>query len=455
MEQRGVGDRGLLPAAGMTATAWEVRGGARRAWARLSADRLFRSSFYLILSQMVLGGCGLLFWTLATHLYTSSVIGLTTAVIGGLALASTLATMGLPNVVLRFLVNEPNPRQFLRVAVGVVGAAALLVGVVWALVPGGFGVRLGFLGGSGLVLIMVISALLAMSVGNVVDAAFVARGEAGLLVGKSGVSSLAKLAVLPVLAFARGPGAFAAITVGAVVSAGLGLAMMHRRLPRMGSAPPSQSPPVLLNRMKFVVGNQAAVLVAIVPTALAPAIVVGRLGPAAAAYVAMPLSLLAIVTLIPSVTAQALLAEMSRSTGGTLAIVRRALLGTYLPVLLCVAMLVVFAPVILRIYGSDYATQGTTCLRLMALSGIFSTFNYVGDMALLARSRVTGYVVVNALGTMVVLGCVYVGSGFGVNGVGLGWLVGQMGYTAVSLIVIATVVIRSGGRLHSLPGASR
>ena len=84
--------------------------------------------------------------------------------------------------------------------------------------------------------------------------------------------------------------------------------------------------------------------------------------------------------------------------------------------------------------------NGTRCLQLLALSGVFAGFNYVADVVLNARKQVKRYVFLNSAGTACAIGFPVLFMSQGLPGVGFGWLVGQVGY---SLLAIAALTYRS------------
>jgi hypothetical protein len=68
-------------------------------------------------------------------------------------------------------------------------------------------------------------------------------------------------------------------------------------------------------------------------TSLLPVIVLARLGAASAAYVAIPMHVLAILTVVPSMTAQSFFAEMAAHPEESVEPVRKALRGVYIATL--------------------------------------------------------------------------------------------------------------------------
>ena len=101
-----------------------------------------------------------------------------------------------------------------------------------------------------------------------------------------------------------------------------------------------------------------------------------------------------------------------------------------------VIALCIFAGPVLSIFGADYAREGTRCLQLLAVSGVFAGFNYVADAVLNARKQVKRYVFLNTAGTVCAIGFPVAFMGYGLTGVGVGWLVGQIGYSVLAVVTL-------------------
>jgi O-antigen/teichoic acid export membrane protein len=180
-------------------------------------------------------------------------------------------------------------------------------------------------------------------------------------------------------------------------------------------------------------------------------IVAAHLGPKAAAYVGIPLGVAAYATIIPTMTAQALLAQLTSANMDVAATAARALRLSYAGTLPAAAALALLAPYVLLIYGHNYSEHGAALLRWAAAATIFSTFNYVGDTVLLARQKMAAYNVVNVLGTVAILLCVVVAVMAGRSWIGPALFVGQALYASASI----TMLLRHGTLSQAVAAARR
>ena len=101
---------------------------------------------------------------------------------------------------------------------------------------------------------------------------------------------------------------------------------------------------------------------------------------------------------------QVLFAEIAR--GGTLLgkqlrKARHAVYGLLLPSL---ALLLVTAPFVLRLFGKAYAADTTGCLRVLALSALPAGGTYLIDSILIARDRTAAYTFMQISNAALILG---------------------------------------------------
>jgi len=410
-------------------------------------DSLYRNSFFLMLNSGVTGLLGLAFWGLSSRLYPAHDVGSAAALISAAGFVATAATLGLPNTVMRFLARDPNPRRLVGHTSALVGATAVALALAWVVIPGHLGAPLASVAHPWPVAVILIGAAVAGSaVGMIGDSAIIARRESQLVVGKNTVGSLVKLAALPLLVGLGAEGLFGAYAASTVVATAVALLLLWRRR-WDGEGDPTGAPDAdvarvggaLAGRKVFAAGNHLATLVAIVPASTLTVVVADRLGATTAAYFAIPLLIVGFLNVIPSVTAQSLFAEVAADDESSLVDhLRKALLAIYALALPAIVVLVAGAPLILSVFGAAYARHGAGCLRYLALAGLFASFNYVADVALVARSKVSGYVFLNVAGTVSAFGLPVLFMGSGLTSLGLGWLLGQVGYAALA---VATLVV--------------
>jgi hypothetical protein len=208
----------------------------------------------------------------------------------------------------------------------------------------------------------------------------------------------------------------------------------HMRMLDAASALPSSR--ALLT---FVSGEYVASLATITLQACPALIVVSTLGPAAAAYLAVPWMFAStFYALIGSISTPLLVESVADPGARSVHVRRSAMIGMAIVIPLCV-IVALGAPLLLHLLGRQYAAQGTPVLRFVAAAMPFAGVNvlYLTLARVVRRVRrsvmtqVGSSVLVNGLALLLV-------KGHGVAGVGFAFLTGQ----AIVAIVVGPSLIR-------------
>jgi O-antigen/teichoic acid export membrane protein len=409
----------------------------------LRKDRLYRTSVLLVADNLLLGALGGLFVLIATHVWEPRSIGVVSAIGGSVGLLVLAASLGLPATIVAYLAGEPDQALMVRGALFIsIPVAMVLLAGLW-LLPGHAGVPLTELGVStpwavALVVAFVISNLIS----TMIDPAILARQEVSWTVGKDLTSMLVRFVALIFLVGSGTVGYFGVAVIYVSFGALVDLVLFRWRLSRAPRPRASLGLRAIRSHASFAAGSQIAVLVSMLPTSLLPVIVLSRLGAASAAYVAIPMAVLALLTVVPSMTAQSLFAEMSAHPEEVVEPVRKALRGVYMVTLPLAVVTIVVAPALLNLFGHGYSVEGRDLLRWGAASSVFFCLNYVSDIILLARKLVRAYLVANVVGAGFVLLSLFLGVRHGLGSLGLAWFIGQGCYCTVSCIVLTRYVGR-------------
>jgi len=402
---------------------------------RVRQDALYRGSLLLLANTVGLAGFGFLFWTLAARGYSPGAVGWLAGVTAGVNLLAAIATLGLPNTVIRHLARTANAHELVTVsvtAVALVGGALALLCLVLAapLLPGGGP----DLGGSERGLLLVIALVVCTAVGGTVDAGLIATRAIGPLLIKNLVGSALKVAALLTLSRFGLAGLILAYGTGTIVSSALGAVALLRRLPRdrakLGAIP------TLRRHLSFSSGNYLGTVFGILPSTVVPLEVLSISGSRQTAWFAVAFQLAGFINFIPSTAAQVTFAEAQR--GALRKQLAKAIKAVYLLLLPAVAVALIAAPYLLHVFGSSYSDSATGCLRMLALSALVTGGNYLVDAALIARDRTSAYILMNAVNAVLVLVVVGILLPHGLTAGAAGWLIAQTLSLVIGVAVVAT-----------------
>jgi O-antigen/teichoic acid export membrane protein len=414
---------------------------------RLLQDPLLRGAYSLIASHGITSVLGLAYWIVAARLLPAEIVGANAAVLAAVLLLSELAQLNLTSVLPRYLpvAGRSGPRLVRRAYQASITAAVVLMGVAVAT-----GRPAAVLDGAdpwavaGVVLL-----------GGVVWTAFTVQDS--VLVGvrrapwvpvENGVFSLLKIVTLPLFVVVAEPlsvllswaiPALACVLVVTPLAYGA-----VRRLARVdGSATAGRLDRRAL--MRFTVWDFTANMAYRASTLLLPTVVLVVLDAPAAAVLYVAWQITAPVVLASNALATSWTVEGAGvgASGPGAAVVlatqaRVALRHFAFVAVPLVAVGVAGAGLLLRAFGSDYAGQGSTLLRLLLIGALPA--GVVGVVT--GWYRVTGQVrelaaVQGAAGAGVLIGAFVLSGPLGLAGAGVAWVLSQSMAAAFVLIRVA------------------
>lgn len=404
--------------------------------------RLMRTAASLMSSTVVTAVLGLVFWAVAARLYSVQQVGIDGALITAMVTLSTVSQLNLTNTIVRFL---PTARRIgLRIAQAYASAVGVSLGsgIVFVIVAPAVSGRYHFLSADGWLAIGFVIALAAWTVFTLQDAVLVALGRAPWLPVENGFFSAAKIAVLPLAMVGvggSGHGVFLAWVVPlALIVPGINWLVTRRVIPSARVLPVAEQATDRGPIAAFVGLDLVGTVLGQLSAAAIPLIVVAALGPANNAYFFLPYTLVTTLDLVFLGIATALTAEGSRDETRIPELFRHAvryLVALQIPL---VAVMLLFAPLVLTPFGSAYVHHGATVLRLLAGASGFRSilFLFAASARLQRRGRVL--LVVEGVTAVMLAGLVIVAAhGGGVDAVATVWLAV---HAAMAITVLPSLV---------------
>lgn len=414
------------------------------AWLREHmGDRMYKTGYFLILGTGATGVLGVAFWALAARTYSAHDVGLNATAISAMTLVSGVCSLGLSAVLVRYLpVAGAAIRPLVVRSYVVTTVLSLLAGAAVALGVSVWSSSLGFLD-EGAWPIAFALATAATTIFTLQDSVLTGLQAARWIPLENGLYSVAKLVLLVALAgllpFA---GPFAAWNAPLLVAIVLINYLIFWRLipamPKVGS----------LERRKVIsmaAGNYGGNLFGLLGNMYLPILVANRTSAAEAAYFFVPWMISLAVELVALNMMISLTVEAALDMPRLRRLARRALRQSMRLVIPVAALTALLAPLGLRIFGTEYADEGTDLLRLLALGAIPNVL--VALAAGVARIEHRGWVVVAIQGFqfafVVALSAALLPS-MGIVAVGVAWTGCQFLLAGVLLATILRPVLLSG-----------
>lgn len=412
----------------------------------LFSDALYRGSLILITNTVATAAIGFVFWSLAAHRYPASAVGVFSSVTSGASLLAVIAALGLPNVIIRHIASVQNARELIIVAVTAIATVGTVLCLVLALVlgphlPASLGLKQR---GGMVVLVTVLVTFTAVS--TILDVGLVATRSSHDVLIKNLAGSIARVVALLLLVSFPSSGLLIAYSLGLGLTVVLGGAFLNRQIKRKRARFGAFR--VLRSYLSITSGNYVATIMGILPASVVPLQVLVVLGAAETGRFAVAFLIGGFLNVIPATVGQVLFAEASRGGAPLWRQLRKAIRGVYALLLPAIVIVIAAAPFILRLFGAAYATAATSCLRVLALSALFTGGTYLVDSLLIARDRITAYIFMNGANAALVLGFVGILVPRGLTAAAVGWAAAQGLSLVLGVIVVATA--RLGRRRHAV-----
>jgi O-antigen/teichoic acid export membrane protein len=407
-------------------------------------------------TTVLTSGFGATYWTLAARIFPAPAVGLAAAAISAMLLMGQVSTIGLGTVLMGELSQHEGSER------GLIFSAATISAVVGAVLGAAFITAAGWIAPelsalavpTGVLLFAIGSASTAS--GLVLDLAFIGLLRGGLQLLRNALASITKLVVLIVIGgigfvVLRPDGAslFLTSVAGGLVSMALILAVP--RSSDRGPARPLWHVPEGLAGLAL--RHHLLNLSILAPGLLLPLLVTAVMSAEANAYFYIAYMIANLGFAVPAALASTLYVLGARDIE---ALAVRMRLAFWLCIGAGIALnlfMVVGAEPLLSIFGAPYADRAGTLLRLLSLGVFPLTINslYV-VIARLERRFLQGTILMVAA-MLVEFSFVAVGArAGGLNGIGVGWLVGVSIGTLPLLPAIFRVAVR--GSVKPISGAA-
>ena len=388
---------------------------------------LYANALYLWFSTAGGAVIGFAFWALVARLYDADDVGLGAAALAILTLLSMFSHLGLGLGLMRFL-PQSGPRGprlanavfTTSVVSAVVASTVFLIWVpLWA--P-----SLGFLREQPLYFAASISLVVFVTLSGIQANVFLAIRKGRYILVQVIFTQLSRLA-LPALmvVFFGAFGIIASMGLAAALGTLVGFVLLAKGW--SGYRPAGViDVGAVLRLLPFSTANYLADILLLMPGLILPLLVVSLLGSAEGAYFYIAWFLGYILTSASSYLGLSLLAEGSHAPGSLQVLSRNAVAGGLAVAGVGAAFLLLFGDKLLLAFGQDYASEGATLLRIVALAALpAAVVNvYLGALRVMKRVGelviIAGVVAVTTLAVSAALLPV-----MGLAGPGIGYGIGQ------------------------------
>jgi len=409
---------------------------------------LYRNGYALVANTVVTAGLGALYWVVAARFFSSEAVGLNAAALSVMMLIAHLSQLNLKNALNRFVPDAGGwTGQLIGGAYLVAAPLAVIASIVFLIGQPSWAPGLDVLRSSPLAVIGFVAATMAWTVFVLQDAALTGLRRATWIPPENAVYGLAKIGLL--LAFAASTpilGIFASATLPLLlVIVPVNILIFRRAVPHHIGVNRTDAARIDAGTVaRFAAADFFASLSLEVTMGVMPVLVLSLAGGEAVAYFFLAWAIADTLFLFGSNTGQSLITEAALAPHKLLSFSRKVLLQTGGIVIPAAIALVVLAPLLLRVFGPDYAREGSGVLRLLALAAIPHTVIALNVSMLRVARRMRALAILQGgMAILVIVLSVVLLPVFGINGVGWAWL--------ITMTLVAGVVLLTNLRFLWLP----
>ncbi|WP_371667093.1 hypothetical protein OG985_05475 [Streptomyces sp. NBC_00289] len=392
-----------------------------------SLEMVLRNGHVLTFSSMLTSALGALYWALAAHSYSDDTVGRNYSAVAAMMLLAGAGQLNMTNMLVRFTPGAGlRSRRLVATAyLAACGSTTVLavafVFLIPALSPGLMFLR------HPLVACGFVVATAGYAIFVLQDGVLTGLRRPGWVVLENVVFALVKIVLVVALASLAATGILWSWALAVVVAIALANVLLFARfLPRRGDPVRDDRADTSGPTGRYLVADWTAALFWLAATASLPIIVLNRLGPSQAAYFSLAWLVAFSLYQLNSNMGASLIVEAAHDPSQLAAHCRLVLRHTLVLLACAATALCAAAPLILRIFGPEYARNGADLLRLTAVSALPNLVVVAAVSICRAQRRLR--LLMGILATVCTLATVlsYVLLGpMGIAGVGAAWLVAQ------------------------------
>ena len=397
-------------------------------------DSLYRNSTFLLASNFILAGFGMLFWGINARLFTVEQIGLATTIISTGTLITVFALMGLNVSLIRYLPSSDQKNDLINASLTIVGLTSIIITLFFFLGLNYFFPKLMIITENyyfmfGFILLVVFNSL-----SELIKNIFRAYLCSEFVLLKNTLLNLSKLILILIFIPLGTLGIFSSWTVSLIIAATVSLFILSRKFNFRFRITINKN--IVKKLIKFSSANYLSELFERTPSLILPMLITQFISSSQAAFFYIDMTLASFLYLLPEAISNSFFAESSANEQHIRLYVIKVI-KVYIVLLIPAVLFMVFlGKYLLLFFGKDYSDQGGNLLSLLALSAIFIAMNSVMGNIIRIKFQMSKLVLINLTGVIIILGLSYLLLQKSIMGVGWAWLIGQGIMTLAYLVII-------------------
>jgi O-antigen/teichoic acid export membrane protein len=388
---------------------------------------MYKNSIYLMLSTAVMSFLGFFFWMITARFYSTEQVGLGTTLFSIMALITNFSLLGLGNGLIRYLSASDRKNKKINTSFTIVTLVSILISVIYLIFMKTFSPKLLFVKENIYFALLFILFTACYSLNVLSDYVFIAYRSSGFVLIKNTISSTVKL-IFPIFLVTMGAfGIFVSMGISMAIAFFFSLLFLILRFNYVFK--PGIDRIVVSRMAKFSFGNYVGELIGSLPVTILPILITNLIGAKYSAFFYMDMMIANLLYIIPKATSQSLFAEGSYNEAELKLHLKKSVKIISIIIIPVIIVIFVFGKFILLAFGKNYSDEGFILLRFLSISGIFISISCLGYSILNIKHKVKLNIllsIVNAAITLILSVILIKTNLFGVVGVGIAWIAGQI-----------------------------
>ena len=394
-------------------------------------DPLYKNSFYILLTMVIGGLLGFIFWIVAAKLYSQEEVGITTALISAVNLIVILSFLGLDQSIIRFFPEGNRTKIFITSLIAIT-MATVIFGVIFV---AGINIWSPQLSIVKEYLFIFFVTLVSFSLIQPTSQVFIALRKGNYYFYQNLLMGLRALILF--LPFLGKFGIFISFGLASLISLLFSMYFIFKFKIEKFNLKKQLRVDVnyLKDSFRFSIGNYVFVILITIPGYLLPILVLNVLGSEQTAYYYIAYTIGSVLFMISAAFGTSLFVEGSHGESlrkNTL----KTTFATFIVLIPIAILLFIFGGYILGLIGANYI-NGLNLLKTIILSSFFYAVCMIYFSISRVQKNMSDLIVIGLLIFILLIGFSYIFMlKFGIVGVGYAWIVS---YFAGSIFVILKI----------------
>lgn len=396
-------------------------------------NRFFRNTYLMIISSLATASGGFIFWIIAAKLYSTSDIGLASAIISATGLISLFSTLGFGITLIVRLSNSKQKNDLINTCLTISCIISSILSLIFIVIAFNFFDLLMTLKKVEFISIFFIISTVSLTLNTL--------QQEGIFVGfrkpeyslKQTIILFTRIAIVPFLAPFGGLGIFVSYGFTSILAFIFGLHYIKKIIPNYTLNFVIKRD-VFSDIFKISFGNYLVKLFEMTPPLLLPILILNRSGPESSAYFYISWQISTLIRIVPSFAALSLLAEASDKLDNFGKNINKFMCFVTVSLIAEILAIIFFGRQVLYLFGHQYSSNCFEILLILSLASIPYMIISLYNTTKRVQGNVHDLIVINGFiaGTTIILSYLLLYR-FGIIIIAVIWLIAN---TVVAIVII-------------------